>query len=50
MGRGGELTEFAPDIPPLNLPQAGQLGAVDFMVLQLPVSLVGYNTQSVDET
>ncbi|MEU8381595.1 hypothetical protein [Streptosporangium sp. NPDC048865] len=50
MGRGGELSEFAPDVPPLNLPQAGQLGAVDFMALQLPVSLVGYNTQSVDET
>jgi hypothetical protein len=50
MGRGGELTEFAPDIPPLDLPEAGQLSAVDFMVLQLPVSLVGYHTQSVDET
>ena len=50
MGRGGELTEFAPDVPPLDLPDAGQLSAVDFMVLQLPVSLVGYHTQSVDET
>ncbi|MBB2913505.1 hypothetical protein FHS43_004809 [Streptosporangium becharense] len=50
MGRGGELAEFAPDVPPLNLPQAGSLGAVDFMTLQLPVSLVGYHTQSVDET
>ncbi|MFC7647843.1 hypothetical protein ACFQX6_50640 [Streptosporangium lutulentum] len=50
MGRGGELTEFAPDIPPLDLPVAGQLSAVDFMALQLPVSLVGYHTQSVDET
>jgi hypothetical protein len=50
MGRGGELTEFAPDIPPLDLPEAGQLSAVDFVVLQLPVSLVGYHTQSVDET
>jgi hypothetical protein len=50
MGKGGELTEFAPDVPPLSLPEAGQLGAVDFMALQLPVSLVGYHTQSVDET
>ena len=50
MGRGGELTEFAPDVPPLDLPAAGQLSAVDFMALQLPVSLVGYHTQSVDET
>ncbi|WP_433245054.1 hypothetical protein ACQPYK_42740 [Streptosporangium sp. CA-135522] len=50
MGRGGELGEFAPDVPPLNLPDAGRLGAADFMALQLPVSLVGYHTQSVDET
>ncbi|GAA3129473.1 hypothetical protein GCM10010466_20250 [Planomonospora alba] len=50
MGRGGELTEFAPDVPPLALPDAGKLTAVDFMALQLPVSLVGYHTQSVDET
>ena len=49
-GRGGELTEFAPDVPPLDLPDPGQLTAVDVMVLQLPVSLVGYHTQSVDET
>ena len=49
-GRGGELTEFAPDVPPLGLPDPGQLTAVDVMVLQLPVSLVGYHTQSVDET
>ncbi|MFD1940222.1 hypothetical protein ACFSKW_53065 [Nonomuraea mangrovi] len=50
LGRGGELTEFPPDVPPLGLPQAGQLTAVDFMALQLPVNLVGYHTQSVDET
>jgi hypothetical protein len=50
MGRGGELSEFPPDMPPLNLPEAGQLSAVDFVSLQLPVSLVGYHTQSVDET
>ena len=49
-GRGGEMTEFVPDVPPLNLPEPGQLTAVDFMSLQLPVSLVGYHTQSVDET
>ncbi|MGW0804343.1 hypothetical protein [Nonomuraea sp. NPDC002799] len=50
LGRGGELTEFPPDVPPLDLPEAGQLSAVDFMALQLPVNLVGYHTQSVDET
>lgn len=50
LGRGGELTEFPPDVPPLNLPEPGQLTAVDFMALQLPVNLVGYHTPSVDET
>jgi hypothetical protein len=50
LGRGGELTEFPPDVPPLDLPEPGQLSAVDFMALQLPVNLVGYHTQSVDET
>ncbi|MFC6081389.1 hypothetical protein [Sphaerisporangium aureirubrum] len=49
-GRGGQLAEFAPDVPPLDLPDPGQLTAVDVMALQLPVSLVGYNTRSVDET
>ncbi|GGL08434.1 hypothetical protein Sme01_13000 [Sphaerisporangium melleum] len=49
-GRGGELTEFAPDVPPLELPEPRQLTAVDFMTLHLPVSLVGYHTQTVDET
>ncbi|WP_188192482.1 hypothetical protein [Nonomuraea sp. SYSU D8015] len=50
LGRGGELTEFPPDVPPLDLPDPGQLTAVDFMALQLPVNLVGYHTASVDET
>ncbi|WP_084957435.1 hypothetical protein [Thermoactinospora rubra] len=50
LGKGGELTEFPPDVPPLNLPEPSQLSAVDFMALQLPVNLVGYHTQSVDET
>jgi hypothetical protein len=50
LGRGGELSEFPPDVPPLDLPEAGQLTAVDVMALQLPVNLVGYHTQSVDET
>lgn len=50
LGKGGELTEFPPDVPPLNLPEAGQLTAVDLMALELPVNVVGYHTQSVDET
>ncbi|GII93096.1 hypothetical protein [Sinosporangium siamense] len=49
-GRAGELTEFAPDVPPVDLPEAKRLAPVDFMALRLPVSLVGYHTQSVDET
>ncbi|MFC4532485.1 hypothetical protein [Sphaerisporangium dianthi] len=49
-GRGGELTEFAPDVPPLDLPYPRELTAVDFMAMRLPVSLVGYHTQTVDET
>ncbi|WP_155339246.1 hypothetical protein [Acrocarpospora corrugata] len=50
LGRGGELAEFHPDVPPLELPEAGQLNAVDFMSLHLPIGLVGYHTQTVDET
>lgn len=50
LGRGGELAEFPPDVPPLELPEAGRLDAADIVALQLPVNLVGYHTQSVDET
>ncbi|MFD2348964.1 hypothetical protein ACFSTC_05480 [Nonomuraea ferruginea] len=50
LGKGGELTEFPPDVPPLNLPEAGNLAAVDVLALQLPVNLIGYHTQSVDES
>lgn len=49
-GRGGQLAEFVPDVPPLDLPEPGQLTAVDVMALRLPVSLVGYHTPSVDES
>ncbi|TQM73737.1 hypothetical protein FHX40_0390 [Thermopolyspora flexuosa] len=44
------MAEFPPDVPPLELPEAGRLTAVDFMSLRLPVALVGYHTQTVDET
>ncbi|HEY9524208.1 MAG TPA: hypothetical protein VIR33_13280 [Thermopolyspora sp.] len=50
LGRGGELTEFPPDVPPLELPEAGRLTAVDLMAMRLPISLVGYHTQTIDET
>ncbi|MEW9529216.1 hypothetical protein [Microbispora sp. NPDC049125] len=50
LGHGGEMAEFQPDVPPLGLPAAGQLTAADLIALQLPLSVVGYNTQKVDET
>lgn len=50
LGHGGEMSEFPPDVPPLELPEAGRLTAVDFVSLRLPVALVGYHTQTVDET
>ncbi|WP_214109064.1 hypothetical protein [Acrocarpospora catenulata] len=50
LGKGGELAEFPPDVPPLELPEAGRLDAGDFVDLHLPIGLVGYHTQSVDET
>ena len=50
LGKGGELTEFPPDVPSLDLPEAAQLTAADVMAIHLPVNLVGYHTQSVDET
>lgn len=50
LGHGGEMAEFPPDMPPLDLPAADQVTPADLMALRLPISLVGYNTQAVDET
>ncbi|MEN3538414.1 hypothetical protein AAH991_25105 [Microbispora sp. ZYX-F-249] len=50
LGRGGEMAEFPPDAPPLDLPAAGQVTPADLIALQLPIGLVGYSTQAVDET
>jgi hypothetical protein len=50
LGRGGEMTEFPPDVPPVELPQAAPLSSADLAVLRLPISLVGYHTHTVDET
>lgn len=50
LGRGGEMAEFPPDVPPLELPAAGQLTPADLIALRLPISLVGYSTQAVDDT
>lgn len=49
LGRGGELARFPADLPALDLPEAGQLTAVDILTMRLPVSLVGYHTRRVDE-
>lgn len=47
MGRGGEMTEFAPDRPatPVRLRRAADVAA-----LRLPVRLLGYQKQATDET
>ncbi|GGO27908.1 hypothetical protein GCM10010116_55950 [Microbispora rosea subsp. aerata] len=50
LGHGGEMAEFPPDVPPLDLPEAGQMTPADLIALQLPIGLVGYSTQAVDET
>ncbi|WP_061299818.1 hypothetical protein [Herbidospora cretacea] len=50
MGQGGAMAEFPPDVPPLELPEAAQVTAVDLVTVQFPVGLVGYHTGSVDET
>ncbi|MGW5266844.1 hypothetical protein ACWEQG_38215 [Microbispora sp. NPDC004025] len=50
LGHGGEMAEFPPDAPPLDLPAAGQVTPADLIALQLPIGLVGYSTQAVDET
>ncbi|MEU8273835.1 hypothetical protein ACFYOK_14750 [Microbispora bryophytorum] len=50
LGHGGEMAEFPPDVPPLELPAAGQMAPADLIALQLPIGLVGYSTQAVDET
>lgn len=50
LGHGGEMAEFPPDVPPLELPVAGQMTPADLIALRLPIGLVGYSTQAVDET
>ena len=50
LGHGGELAVFPPDEPTLDLPGADRLTAADVAALRLPTSLVGYQTNHVDET
>ncbi|MBP2707660.1 hypothetical protein JOL79_28145 [Microbispora sp. RL4-1S] len=50
LGHGGEMAEFPPDAPPLDLPEGSRLAAADILGLELPVGLVGYNTHLVDQT
>jgi hypothetical protein len=49
LGYGGELADFPPDVPPLDLPDAARVTAADLVAVQLPVGLVGYHTEIVDE-
>ncbi len=48
-GHGGEMAVFPPDTPPLVIPR-GRLYAADLARLQLPIGLVGYQTDAVDAT
>ncbi|WP_433219262.1 hypothetical protein [Microtetraspora malaysiensis] len=48
-GHGGEMAVFPPDTPPLGIPR-GRLYAADLARLQLPIGLVGYQTDAVDAT
>ncbi|WP_433350561.1 hypothetical protein ACQP25_40935 [Microtetraspora malaysiensis] len=48
-GHGGEMAVFLPDTPPLVIPR-GRLNAADLARLQLPIGLVGYQTDAVDVT
>jgi hypothetical protein len=50
LGYGGEMAEFPADVPPTELPDAGHLTTTDVMALRLPLSLIGYHTQVVDES
>jgi hypothetical protein len=45
-GRGGEMTEFSPDVRPLDTDIAT---AADVALLRLPVALWGYDRRSTDE-
>ncbi|GII56968.1 hypothetical protein Pth03_53570 [Planotetraspora thailandica] len=49
LGYGGEMAEFSADVPPTEMPAAGHLTATDIMTLRLPLSLVGYHTDVVDQ-
>lgn len=50
LGHGGEMAEFPPDVPPLNLPDVDGMTAADLVALRLPIGVVGYQTEAVDET
>ncbi len=49
MGRGGELTEAHPDVPPLQMPTGRRLTGSDVRYLHLPHGLWGYQPEIADE-
>lgn len=44
------MAEFPPDVPPLDLPDVDGMTAADLVALRLPIGVVGYQTEAVDET
>lgn len=49
VGRGGELSEAHPDVPPLQMPSGRRLTGSDVRYLRLPHGLWGYQTEIADE-
>jgi hypothetical protein len=49
LGKGGELAEVRPDLPPLRLPSGRPLVGTDVALLRLPKSLWGYNIGVTDD-
>ena len=49
VGRGGTLAEFAPDRPPLGLPDDRPLTADDVDGLRFPLAFRGYRMAEVDD-
>jgi len=49
VGRGGELSEARPDVPPLQMPTGRRLTGSDVRYLHLPHGLWGYQTEIADE-
>lgn len=49
MGRGGELSQTHPDVPPLSLPEDRPVAGTDVAQLRLPRGIWGYQVEPTDE-